>query len=82
MSETYFTIANRDTHNHLGLGGHLDRQKALAILTTRKTGDDGLEFKSWEWSVTEWFGDGSDDDEIIGHVSGEEFISKRGLVFA
>ena len=82
MTETYFTIAHCDTHKPLGLGGNLDRQKALAILTTRKTGDDGAPFRSYEWYVTECYGDGSDDDEFVGSVSGEVFVSDGGRVLA
>ena len=82
MTGTYYTIAHCDTHRALGLGDNLNRQRALEILTTRKTGDDGNPFMSYEWYVTELYGDGSDDDEIIGSVSGEEFVSEGGQVLA
>jgi hypothetical protein len=69
---TYFTIKNANTHSPLGHGGDLDEARAHEVLVAPRP--QGL-VKS-EWYVTEWYGDGSDDDEIISQCSADEWLSR------
>lgn len=70
----YYTIRHSDTHEPLGMGGPLDRGKAVSILTMRKN------LARSEWYVTGWEGDGSDNDEIVFSVSADEFVDCGGKV--
>lgn len=72
----YFSITHYETGKALGLGGPLSKTSAKNILRARVTGDDGRRFQHYHWCVTEWYGDGSDDDMIVDQVSGEEFMSQ------
>lgn len=63
----YYTISNRDSGKPLGMGGPLDLQKAVSILTLRK-------LVLSEWCVTKWYGDGSDNDLIEWQTGGDEFL--------
>ncbi|HET8636013.1 MAG TPA: hypothetical protein VFL96_04105 [Acidobacteriaceae bacterium] len=74
----YCTIRHRDTNKPLGMGGPLDRGKALSIIRSRARGDDGKPFASSEWIITGWTGNGGDDDEIEFQMSADEFSHVDG----
>lgn len=69
---TYFTIKNANTHNSLGSGGDLSEARTHELLVAARP--KGL-VKS-EWYVTEWYGDGSDNDEIISQCGADEWLSR------
>lgn len=75
----YFTIRNRDTDKALGLGGPMDRDRALTLIKSRRRGDDGKPFAPSQWMVTAWYGTGGDDDQIEFQLSADEFSATNGL---
>lgn len=74
----HYTISNSETHKPLGLGGPLDRAKALSIIRTRQRGDDGAPFAASEWYVTCWSKSDDGEDDIEFQMNASEFADCDG----
>lgn len=74
FKQPYFTISHADTHEQLGKWMF----SPTAVLARLLADLPRTKFPSLsEWYVTEWYGDGTDFDNIIGQVSADEFVMNQ-----
>lgn len=69
---TYYTIRNDETGAPLGTGGNLDRKRARDLLLAPRP----IPLVKSEWFVTEWYGDGSDDDRLVCQTTADEWLAE------